>query len=409
MESANQSLLDIPNEILLLIFHHTHTVSDACHLAQCCSPLYRIFTSQKNKSRILRSAAGVSQDTNYNLEQAFSVLVRESPSKWRVQSASGSSWILVDVDYGLVDEARAASRMWDVTAIRNRAEHLPFQGALHEFLHQFHEFHKRWERGVFPMTEMLLPAAARLQTDILRSLEPPTLVAITDLSSETTVIALALHIFVLVRDIILIDTNVRDVSEAQLFQRESSVTLLPRSDDSDTTSPSARVSQHKTGFILPMAQEQERQACRDDSSLGKLLTCLARLSFQLLHTEDPRHWPTVFFVILILDSIRYTLAMAPEWMVEFKNADSSIGRLFKDLARFYYACTDGGTLLSSNWNPVTYRKRVGDCQIVVEYAGVLRELWEGDGDELIDKQQYPHDQKGIDGFLKKIRWFVYEE
>jgi hypothetical protein len=56
---AELTLLDLPSEILLLIFHETATIQDACALARTCSQLHGLFSPINNKINILRSAANV--------------------------------------------------------------------------------------------------------------------------------------------------------------------------------------------------------------------------------------------------------------------------------------------------------------------------------------------------------------
>lgn len=66
------SLLQMPNEILLLIFHQMPTAWDAVNLARSCSHLYRLFSAPRNKIDILCSAANVPQKPNHSLDKAFS-------------------------------------------------------------------------------------------------------------------------------------------------------------------------------------------------------------------------------------------------------------------------------------------------------------------------------------------------
>jgi hypothetical protein len=65
-----RSLLHLPNEILLQIFHGLETIRDVCSLDQSCSRFHTLFLLHRN--RILRSAARVPLKPDYGLDEAFS-------------------------------------------------------------------------------------------------------------------------------------------------------------------------------------------------------------------------------------------------------------------------------------------------------------------------------------------------
>jgi hypothetical protein len=69
-EAKPRSLLHLPNEILLHIFHRLETITDVYSLDQSCSRLHTIFLM--DRSRILRSAARVPLKPDYGLDVAFS-------------------------------------------------------------------------------------------------------------------------------------------------------------------------------------------------------------------------------------------------------------------------------------------------------------------------------------------------
>jgi hypothetical protein len=59
--STGKTLLNLPTEILVLISHQTSSIRDACALSQTCSQLHALFTRDKDRLDILRSAAKVSK------------------------------------------------------------------------------------------------------------------------------------------------------------------------------------------------------------------------------------------------------------------------------------------------------------------------------------------------------------
>lgn len=70
--AMTQSLLNLPTELLLLIFKQLATIKDAHHLSQCCLQVNRLFITPAYRRDIVRSIADVPSRPEYNLDAAFS-------------------------------------------------------------------------------------------------------------------------------------------------------------------------------------------------------------------------------------------------------------------------------------------------------------------------------------------------
>ncbi|KAL2817333.1 hypothetical protein BJX63DRAFT_109799 [Aspergillus granulosus] len=391
-ETNPQPLLALPNEILLRIFHQLDIVKDACSLAQSCSHLHTLFIM--DRSRILRSAANVPLKPDYGLVEAFSDLVRRSPSNWIFRCS-----YVINLDrYPEVEHIDPyGPTVWDLFIFQ--PQQLTFQDTLMEFLSRFLECDPRLQDhyggGV---TLDILLAAAQLQADILRDSSTNE----TDLSGNTTIIALALRCF--------LDCHILNNIGLDCYGRPQD-SYLP--EDGSSVKVIIAPNDNKPFLTATAYEEKQRErlhtpaktpGCHFESDLCTMLGSLARLSFQLLDEQDPQHWPTVLYVLLILRLIRDSLFYCPAWMIELYNAGEILERLFQDLARYYYICTEGGQILTYRWTKENYGLRVGHCQTAVEHAGILHDLWL-DGDEegqWNSRERY----RGLEGFPCKLGEFV---
>jgi hypothetical protein len=263
-----------------------------------------------------------------------------------------------------------------------------------EFLSRFQDDNSHLLGYYGTVTHDILVAAAQFQADILHdhSSTIETTGGAADLSSETTIIALALRCFLdfHILDLIGMDCYGRTVEIAGLPEDGSAVEVLgPDRSDPFLTATAYKVEgerQDRIGYIpttteTPPASTAVR--CDFDSNLHTMLSTVAQLSFQLLDTHDPRHWPTVLYVLLILALMRQCLRYCLSWMRTLYDAAETVENLFQDLARYYYVCTEGGKILSSRWNREEFGARVGGggsgsagaAVNVVEHACLLHDLW----------------------------------
>lgn len=294
--------------------------------------------------------------------------VTRVPPGWLLESAEPDLHIKISVDYGPVSEGLDKTAMWDLTTIHRCGLFPRFQDALDEFLSQFEDINQRWESYYGSRSEDILSAAARLQIDILHDSDTTM-----DFSSETTVLALALHCRVIVRIFTIIDTESSEFTEDELFGFGPSVIFSELRYKDDMFLPSVAASRHED---IKLPGGNQPPGYQHDGSLGAMLDHIIYLSFRLLDTRDPRHWPTVQYVLLILYMILRRLRPWAPWMEAIKDAaDELLSPILQDLARYYYICTDGGQILTTRWNEEDYITRVGGYQWAVEHARFLNCLW----------------------------------
>ncbi|GIJ90965.1 hypothetical protein Asppvi_009930 [Aspergillus pseudoviridinutans] len=307
----------------------------------------------------------------------------------------------------------AASSMWDLSAIRRRNKTMRFPELLHEFLSQFQDINPRWGKWYERGTERLLSSAARLQADLLR--ESPNF---TDLSGENTVIALALHCLLLVRDFEYMATEILDLTEEGLFADGSPVVVPEPSYDADRLLPIVEVHRailperalRESPTPLPWAPPNtegvnvSKPGYHIESGLDATLTHISDCLFRLLDSRDPRHWPTVLYGLVILILIRWCLLPMGRWLKSLRYAGSSLTPLSRDLARYYYICTDGGSIISDRWDEGDYAAQVGQYRVALDHARILHELWVN-----ADHGQWKEIEGGggIDGFPGKLEFFAH--
>ncbi|KAL3490286.1 hypothetical protein BJX62DRAFT_238264 [Aspergillus germanicus] len=299
-----------------------------------------------------------------------------------------------------------------------------FHDLLMEFLSRFQDDNSHLLGYYGAVTHDILVAAAQFQADILRDHSSAIeTTAAADLSGETTIIALALRCFLdlHILDLIGMDCYGRTVEIAGLPKDGSVVEVLgiDRSDPFLTaTAYKVEGEQQDRLFDVrsttttkpPPPASASTVGCHLDSNLHTMLSTLAQLSFQLLDTHDPRHWPTVLYVLLILTLMRQCLRYCLSWMSKLYEAAETVENLFQDLARYYYVCTEGGRILSSRWNKEEYAPLVGGgCSgsaavKLVENACLLHDLWFDGEDE--GKWDSRERYKGLGGFARKLGDFA---
>ncbi|GFF40231.1 hypothetical protein IFM51744_04392 [Aspergillus udagawae] len=400
---AELTLLDLPSEILLLIFHETATIQDACALARTCSELHGLFSPINNKINILRSAANVPKRPKCDSREGLPVL-RIPPLSWAFRSSRNPKCgLLLEMDYGPISEEVWASTMWDLGIIQRRqSESCMFNEALHDFLSQFQEL-RRLSGYYEPATENILASAARLQLEILHRSEPSFVPV--DLSSETTVIALALHLLFVVRDFSFMNDSTFRRTEEEIFAEGSLVTLIGGYEIS-TLVPSVRI--HKKNeqewTDICLAETSQKPSNSLDASPSVMMEYIIQSSFRLLDAHDPRHWPTVLFVLLILYLCLLDMLPDTPWMSALEDASEPVLPFLKDLVRYYYISTDGGVLMSDSWAEEDFAARVGHHEETIKYARMLNELWlETDRGDWASRDI----NQGIDGFPDKLNYFAF--
>ncbi|KAJ0414174.1 hypothetical protein BJY00DRAFT_319069 [Aspergillus carlsbadensis] len=358
-----------------------------------------------DRNRILRSAARVPLKPDYGLDEAFSILVRASPSQWIIRHCPQYSYV--------INMARNPDEeddsIWDLLMFNPLPHQSPFQDALNEFLARLQERNSHLLGWYGPVTHDILLAAAQFQADLVRN--SPAVRTATDLSGETTIIALALRCFLdfHILDLIGMDCYGRTVEIAGLPEDGSAVEVLGRDERDPFLTATAYKETHPDRVHIPTtAMKTSTPGCHFSSNLHTMLSTLSQLCFHLLDTRDPRHWPTILYVLLILGLIRHCLRYCLSWMRKLYDAAEVVEDLFQDLARYYYLCTEGGKILTRRWNKEEYAARVGhppDWRLLVEHACILHKLWFDGEDE--GKWDSTSQYKGLGGFPRKVGDFVY--
>lgn len=335
----------------------------------------------------------VNKDHNYWLKLAkicLSVLIRQPPSNWLLQSAHSSKYMLIEVDDDEILDA-STSALLDFTAIQSLSQHTASSGSsmeiLEAFLTQFHNLPVLLGGYYENMTSDLISAAARLQSQLLRKSD--TVVSDTtphfptDLSSDDTVIALALHCLATIHFLDVIDLHNPNIPEAELFLNGSPVLIMEQEDDERRFLPTVRLHQPEYhpvpglgSAISNQSTEESGSGLRLDREFHRMLEHVVHVSFRLLDAQDPRHWPTVLYVLVILSvGVRDSLHPFLRWKRRLRDAQEGFDLVFQDLARYYCICTDGGQILSGRWNREEYAARVQQDMVAVEHAEILNRLW----------------------------------
>jgi hypothetical protein len=388
----------MPNEILLLIFHQMPAIRDAVNLAHSCSHLYNLFSAPKNKIDILCSAADAPQNLNHSLDKAFSgkhgpllvvkvakkgvsVLIRQPPSNWLLQSAHSSKYLLIEVEDEEILDA-SVSTLRDFTTIQRLPNNTEssFLEIFDAFLAQFHDLDTMLNGYYEHITTELISGAARLQSQLLCELDADTGTDM-DLSGDTTVIALALHCFAMTHFMEGVDGYNPDIPETELFRDGSPVVVMEQADDEKRFLPTIRVHKPEYHPVPGLDSELSNQSTGEsglclDREFHRMLEHVMHVSFRLLNTQDPRHWPTVLYVLMIFSvGVRDALHPFLRWRQKLGDAKRESDLVFRDLARYYYICTGGGQILSDRWCKKEYAARVQQDRVAVEHAEMLNRVW----------------------------------
>lgn len=290
--------------------------------------------------------------------------------------------MLIEVDdEEILDASTSKSTLLDFTAIQRLPQHTASSPTeiLDAFLTQFYSLDFSLSGYYEHMTSELISGAARLQFQLLHaSHRAPS----ADLSGDTTVLALALHCLAMLYIMDIIDQYNVDIPEPELFRDGSPVVLMEHADDERRFLPTVRVHkpEHRDLSELDCERNSGASGLDLDREFHRMLEHVVRVSFYLLETRDPRHWPTVLYVLVALNmGARDSLHPFLRWRRKLGDAQKGFDLVFRDLVRYYYLCTDGGQILSDRWEKSEYAARVQRDQVAVEHAEMLNRLWLGLG------------------------------
>ncbi|OJJ04988.1 hypothetical protein ASPVEDRAFT_74432 [Aspergillus versicolor CBS 583.65] len=283
-------------------------------------------------------------------------------------------------DEKILDASVSALR--DFTTIQSLPNHTEssFLEICDAFLAQFRDLDTLLNGHYEHITTELLSAAARLQSQLLCELDTDTGTDM-DLSGDTTVIALALHCFAMIHFMAGIEGYNPNIPETELFRDGSPVVVMEQEYEERRFLPTIRV--HKPeNYPVPRLDPEpsiKRTGERHlylDREFHRILEHVVHVSFRLLNTQDPRHWPTVLYVLVILSvAIRDGLNPLLRWRQRLGDAKREFDLVFWDLARYYYICTGRGQILSDRWCKKEYAARVQQDRVAVEHAEMLNRLW----------------------------------
>ncbi|PGH11734.1 hypothetical protein AJ80_06995 [Polytolypa hystricis UAMH7299] len=350
------AFLNLPLELILQIFSRLSTVKDALNLAATCTQLQDLFQNGNTGINILRSIVDVPVHASYDLETPFSALIQVSPTTWHLQGEENCSYFLTVDPSTFPQEKIAQYTIRDMRSIHHSIDSgespVPsspsspsspppqpaFQTSLHEFLSQFEDIQDRWLQVYDQLTSSILIDAARLQRDLLADIRPPPIV---DLSSETTIIALALNCLVT-------SDQPRTTLQTPHYQhRMDKIYLFPlleirREEDGRGVA----------GVVSRPTPPPPVVGWHLNSTIPSMLLHIIHLAQRILHNQDPRDWPTIAYVLCIMSLIMRSLEYEHHWTGALVAAGQALNVPFSDLCRLYYVCTRGG--LPVTWNHTKY-------------------------------------------------------
>lgn len=339
------------------------------------------------------------------------VLLQVGRLRWRIPGEKDSTSILIVAEYNKPNQWPGKR---DLVTVQ-RDKQLTLETALRHFLMQFVDIDlDLWIRPTF--TERILGNASRRQMMILRDLEESK-EEVSDLFTEKTVIALALHCLFLLQEMSMLETGQPPLTEEEIFKDGGPVEFFDTDDPSKPGTPLPNVTlDRQENWVKPSSGK----GCPDNVRLPNVLAHISRLSLSLLDTQDPRNWPTVLHVLLLLSRIRRALYPTQPWMKKLRVAGNAITPLFEDVARYFYVCTDGGFVLSPRWDEEKYAVLVGRCRASVKQGAILRRLWARnckfpplwmsytdilDAPVQIAEWDSYEKYRGMDGFANKVDFF----
>jgi hypothetical protein len=222
-----------------------------------------------------------------------------------------------------------------------------------------------------------------------------------DLSTESTAIALALNCFVLLHDIDDAPGHYwGDLEDDDVLMEEARVEERP--DGKKELVPLIRV-EYKEGGPPRPRQRSSRPGWDPGAPVGKMLQHLAHLTWQILDKRDPKDWPTVLYVLCILQFIRKIDQLPVDWTEPLSAGLDSVRYFTWQLCRLYYISTDGGRPLTFDFEDESdddhssdpreasghkslvgsrkkYEDLAGGSARAIEHYYILFELWMDGGE-----------------------------
>ncbi|RDW61817.1 F-box protein [Aspergillus mulundensis] len=424
---ANDSLCGLPVELIVMVFQRLDVPKDAVNLAASSRRLHDVFNDEDNKPVILKSVNrafrirsirrnfGIPKSArDYNFEEQFSVIKRLPPLGWLVRSGDSDVDYEIQVDYTAVSSEMDEFGIRNLADIRSRNPGMTLQEALPIFLGQFADTDKRWTDAFSPQTRAAFAGAAELQIGIL---EASDLVAhpITDLSGGRTLLALVLH-WVAVFDALCIYGG--EIS----CRAGTSIDYCPIRDKGDglpvtimrpgymkyEVHPSITVQQHEPEQANPgnLPKKEPIAGCHDDSDYGLSLRYIVDIFLRLSESEDPNHWPTLTYVLIILHYFPNEYFFERhEWLHHIPSHMTD--DIWECLADYYGFCKHD-TPLTLHWDEQEYTELVGTgplAALAIEHMRRQHALWRHgkDEEELVDIEMESLARFGPVTFAKKIK------
>ncbi|KAL3483149.1 hypothetical protein BJX62DRAFT_86410 [Aspergillus germanicus] len=409
--SAGRTLISLPTEILVLIFYQASTIGDACALSQTCLRLHKLLSRDKDKIDIFRTVANVPNCPKFDPGEN-PVLVRPSSTTWAFPSSiDPKRGLFVEIDHWDLDDWEIKTSFFDLAihVKRLKPDEAYWNGVL-EFLIQFVQLKHRLTEYFENYTEELLSLAASAQMDTIYDLnvELPSPV---DLHHERTIIALALQFLAVAHDFSSFEDRSAESAESteeELFAIEGPDhrVVLPCDYPPGSLYPITLVRQEsKQEWGKVRQQHGVRPAYAHDADPGPMLEYIVQTSFRMLDTWDPRHEPTVLYVLLILCMGLLEMDVTAPWLESVSCAQGPLYSLFEDLARYYFICTKGAPIMSDRWDIVEFPDRVCSDHLAAKNAHHLHEHW-----LKIDKGRWAHRRSSgepVDDFIIKLKYFAY--
>lgn len=113
------TLLDLPTEILLLIFYETSTIQDACALARTCSQLHGLFSPFNDKINILRSAANVPRRPKCDSGKDLPGIITRKIHRFLLAKIGGSGHSNTTPQLGVSKQPKSQMRPADGSKLRS--------------------------------------------------------------------------------------------------------------------------------------------------------------------------------------------------------------------------------------------------------------------------------------------------
>jgi hypothetical protein len=257
----------------------------------------------------------------------------------------------VTVDYSSFSQAeRESSTIRDVFIISGdlaaQSKQNSFQSALSVFLGQFKDTENRWVNHYEPETLKLISHAARLQESIVSEMPCPP----TDFSTEATAIALALNCFAVLHDLDDVPAHYPGDQEGDDVILEEA--RVEENNGKQELIPFMRI-EWKEGPAPEPCRCSSRSGWDPGAPAGKMLQHLSHLTWHILGKRDPKDWPTVLYVLCILQFICKIDQLEDYWTDCLRPGLYSVRGFTSDLCRLYYISTDGGYPLTFDFEKVS--------------------------------------------------------